>query len=105
MVKKIRLLLEYRCFPVWLYDENGDIIDTMLPKELRSDTELNSKFDDIQTRYDALFIDNTYEFSFVGFKSVEERERFCSDWNAAYNELIAKLKGKYIIQNDVKLDF
>jgi hypothetical protein len=24
MVRKVRLMLEYHCYPVWLYDENGD---------------------------------------------------------------------------------
>lgn len=104
MLKKIRLLLEYGCYPVWLYDENGDVIDTLLPEELRNDSGLDSKFDDIQARYDALFIDNTHEFTFIGFKSTTDRESFCSDWNSAVNELIAKLNGKYDIQNDVSLD-
>ena len=45
MVKKIRLILDYGCYPVWLYDENGNIVDTLLPDELRSDRELDSKFD------------------------------------------------------------
>ena len=104
MLKRIRLLLDYGCYPVWLYDENGDIIDTLLPEELRDDIELDSKFDDLQARYDALFIDNAHEFSFIGFKCAEDRERFCSDWEKTVNELVAKLNGKYPIQNDVSLD-
>ena len=104
VLKKIRLLLDYGCYPVWLYDENGDIIDTLLPEELRDDIELDSKFDDLQARYDALFIDNAHEFSFIGFKSTEDRERFCSDWENTVNELVYKLNGKYPIQNDVSLD-
>ena len=39
MLKKIRLLFDYGCYPVWLYDENNDVIDTLLPEELRSDIE------------------------------------------------------------------
>lgn len=104
MLKRIRLLLEYGCYPVWLYDENGDVIDTLLPEELRDCIELDSKFDDLQVRYDALFIDNAHEFSFIGFKSAEDRERFCSDWEKTANELVDKLNGKYPIQNDVSLD-
>ena len=104
MLKRIRLLLDYRCYPVWLYDENGDVIDTLLPEELRDDIELDSKFDDLQARYDALFIDNAHKFSFIGFKSTEDRERFCSDWENTVNELVYKLNGKYPIQNDVSLD-
>ena len=26
-MKKIRLLLEFHCFPVWFYDENDEIIE------------------------------------------------------------------------------
>ena len=37
------------------YEIDRNIIDTLLPKELRSDVELDSKFDDLQARYDALF--------------------------------------------------
>lgn len=104
MLKKIRLLFDYGCYPVWLYDENNDVIDTLLPEELRSDIELDSRFDDLQARYDALFIDNSCEFSFIGFKSEPEREKFCSDWKDTVNELIMKLNGKYPIQNDVDLE-
>lgn len=104
MLKRIRLLFDYGCYPVWLYDENGDVIDTLLPDELRDDAELDAKFDDLQARYDALFIDNAHEFSFIGFKSAEDRERFCSDWENTVNELVNKLNGKYPIQNDVNLD-
>ncbi len=104
MLKKIRLLLDYGCYPVWLYDENGDVIDTLLPEELRDDAELDAKFDDLQARYDALFIDNAHEFSFIGFKSAEEREIFCFDWENTVNELVNKLNGKYPVQNDVSLN-
>ena len=33
-----------------------DIIDTLLPEELRSDLELDSLFDNIQSKYDSLSI-------------------------------------------------
>ena len=42
--------------------------------------------------------------SFIGFKSAEDRERFCSDWENTVNELVDKLNGKYPVQNDVNLD-
>ena len=63
MVKRIRILLDYGCYPVWLYDENDDVIDTLLPEELRSDIDLDKKFDDLQARYEALFINDAHEFS------------------------------------------
>ena len=47
MINKIRVMLEYRCYPVWLYDEDGDVIDTLLPEELRNDRNLDKKFDEL----------------------------------------------------------
>ena len=101
MVKKIRIMPDYRCYPVWLYDEKGGIVDTLLPEELRNDVELDAKFDDLQARYDALFIDNDREFSFVGFGSEAEKLGFLADWNTAVNELKEKTSGRYLIFNDI----
>ena len=83
MLKYIRVFPEYGAYPVWLYDEDGDVIDTLLPEELRSDTFLDSLFDDLQERYNALFVDNKREFSFRGFSSEEERDKYIQDWNKA----------------------
>ncbi len=105
MITKLRLMLDYNCYPVWLYDEAGRIIDTLLPEDLRSDTELDAKFDDLQARYDALFINNEHEFSYVGFKSESEKELFMNDWNAAVSELKVKVAGKYEVVDDIDLSF
>ena len=104
MVKRIRLLLDYGCYPVWLYDENNDIIDTLLPEELRSDVELDKKFDDLQARYEALFINKTHEFSYVGFQTKGERKAFWRDWDAASAELRKKICGKYPVFDEGVID-
>ena len=81
MVKRIRLLLDYGCYPVWLYDENDDVIDT----------------------YEALFINDAHEFSYVGFKNDADRELFLRDWALTTTELKEKLQGKYPLTDDVAL--
>lgn len=105
MIKTLRLMLEYKCYPVWLYDEKGNIVDTLLPEELRSDAELDSKFDDLQARYDSLFKDNEHEFSFMGFTSNEEKALFFADWNLAVQELAEKTEGRYNIVDDINKAF
>ena len=105
MIKKIRVMLDYRCFPAWLYDEDGDIIDTLLPEELRDDKDLDGKFDDLQSRYDALFTDSAHEFTFVGFSSEEQKQEFLADWDAAVSELKRKVNDKYPIFDDIELSF
>lgn len=101
MITTLRLLLEYGCYPVWLYDEDGGVIDTLLPEELRSDVELDRKFTDLQKRFDSLFIDNEKEFDFIGFKSDIEKAQFLKDWKIAVKELKDKTNGKYKIIDDI----
>lgn len=103
MITKLRLMLDYHCYPVWLYDENGNIVDTLLPEELRSDTELDAKFDNLQERFDALFIDNEHEFSFKGFQTEEEKQHFLKDWQDAVSDLINKVAGRYEVVDDIRL--
>ena len=105
MLKRIRVMLDYGCYPVWLYDQNDDVIDTLLPEEIRSNTELDAKFDDLEVRYEALFINDGKEFSFRGFASEEEKQRFFRDWQIAFDELVEALHGRYPISNEIAITF
>ncbi|MBQ4544615.1 MAG: hypothetical protein II996_03490 [Oscillospiraceae bacterium] len=105
MIKKIRVMLDYGCYPVWLYDEADDLVDTLLPEELRSNAELDAKFDDLQARYEALFINNSKEFSFVGFESESERDKFLSDWKSAVDALTVATHGTYEVCDEIKKAF
>lgn len=102
MIKYIRLLLEYHTYPVWLYAEDGGVIDTLLPEELRDNVELEAMFDDIQDRYDALFIDDAHEFSYIGFETPEAKKAFFYDLEKAVEKLKKELNGKYEIVDDLK---
>ena len=105
MIKKIRVMLDYGCYPVWLYDEAGDVIDTLLPDELRTNSDLDAKFDDLQARYEELFINDGKEFSYKGFRSNEEKQKFLEDWQIAVEELITAVDGKYPVSNEISRIF
>lgn len=105
MIKTLRIMLEYHCYPVWLYDEEGMVVDTLLPEELRDDVELDSRFDDLQARYDALFVDNACEFDYIGFKNEEDKRVFLKDWECAVSELRRKTQGRYEIIDEIEKAF
>ena len=105
VIKKLRLMLEYGCYPVWLYDEEGFVEDTLLPEELRNDHSLDAMFIDLQNRYEALFINDEHVFDYIGFKTEAEKNAFLSDWQKAVNELTEKAKGKYEIVDDIGKSF
>ena len=104
MIKKIRLLLEYNTYCIWLYDENDEIIDNDNPPEWDDDAELTAAFMAVSDIYDTFFIDNEKEFAFIGGDD-SMRTQLIEAINKAVNLLTVKNNGKYEIVNDIKFDF
>ena len=103
MIKKIRLLLEYNTYCVWLYDENDEIIDNDIPPEWNDDQELTNAFMTVSDIYDTFFINNEKEFRYIGCKS---KETLCNLENAitrAVEMITIKNNGKYELINDIEL--
>ena len=104
MIKKIRVLLEYNTYCLWLYDENDEIIDNDNPPEWNDDSELTDAFMAVNDLYDSFFIDTDKEFKYVGCPDTETAKKLQTLFDQAMNLLYQKNAGKYIIQNDVTLD-
>ena len=105
MIKKIRLMLEYNTYCVWLYDENDEIIDNDNPPEWDDDQQLTDAFMAVSDLYDTFFIDNKHEFRYVGCPDDETRKNLLSLISIAVEIITKKNNGKYIIQNDIHCDF
>ena len=105
MISKIRLMLEYNTYCVWLYNENDEIIDNDNPPEWKDDKELTDAFMAVCDLYDTFFIDNEKEFSFVGCPDEETRQKLISLINIAVDVLSRKIDGKYPIQNNIEYNF
>lgn len=100
-MKVIKIGFEYRCFPVWIYDENNELIENYLPPYLIGDSDIEPKFVSLQVTYDGLFLDNKIEFKYIGFKDVEKRKKFFRELLLAINLLKNKLNDEYIIEYDM----
>lgn len=96
-MKKIEISLEYGCFPVWIYDDAGSLIDTTLPPEASGDSELSDSFNDIQARFEATFLNDSKEFTDKGFASKEEERSFYKDLDVAVEKLSNHCSGFYEI--------
>jgi hypothetical protein len=103
-MNKIRLLLEYKTYPIWIYDEEGLVIDTDLPAEWSDDSSLDDLWNEVADFYDTLFIDNPKEFRFLGFKSLQDKVKFADLVKRAKQATIIKNNGKYHIQDDIDVD-
>ena len=40
MKKTLKLMPEYQCYPLWLYDSDGTLIDNIIPESLQANKEL-----------------------------------------------------------------
>lgn len=105
MIKKIRLMLEYNTYCIWLYNENDEIIDNDNPPEWKDDQQLTDAFMAVSDLYDTFFIDTDKEFSYKGCPDIATREKLQTLVSKAVDILMKKNNGKYIIQNDISCNF
>lgn len=97
-MKKIKFTLEYKCFPVWIYDEDNKLIDNDLPSELIGDPEIDPLLVHIQEVFDSLFLDDKKEFKYIGFKNAEQRKSFLEEVSSSVTLLRNKLNGGYTVE-------
>ncbi|WP_099192867.1 hypothetical protein [Tepidibacter mesophilus] len=100
-MKKIKIYLDYHCFPVWVYNDNGELIRNDLPKELSEDKEVDDAFVEIQNMYDDLFLDNSIEFKYIGFSSELDKQKYLKMIDNAVNLIKSKLGNSYNIEKKV----
>ena len=101
MIKKLRLMLEYNTYCVWLYDENDEIIDNDNPPEWNDDQQLTDAFMAVSDLYDTFFIDNKTDFLYIGCPDDETRQELMRRIDYAVHLLYEKNAGKYTIVNDI----
>ena len=104
MKKEIRLMLDYQCYPIWIYDENGDFIDNDFVDEIKEDDNMIMMLERLQDRFDSLYINKYNEFKYIGFVSDEDKKNFETEANHVYNELCKLLSKKYIINNMININ-
>lgn len=103
MKKEIRLMLDYQCYPIWIYDENGDFIDNDLVEEIKKNKEIIIKLEEIQNKFDSLYLNNQEEFKYIGFNSADDKRNFEEMVYKIYNDLCNLLSEKYIVKNMVDI--
>jgi len=72
---------------------------------LLDDKELTDAFMAVSDLYDSFFIDSEKEFRYIGCPDEETRETLKRLIAHAVDILTVKTNGKYIIQNDIDLNF
>ncbi|AKA70510.1 hypothetical protein [Clostridium scatologenes] len=102
-MKKIKIYLDYKCFPIWIYNDKGELIGNDLPKELADDKQADEVFVKIQNIYDNLFINDLIEFKYIGFSSEIDREGYLKMIDDAVKLLKIKLGDLYVIEEKIEV--
>lgn len=97
----IKIILDYGCFPIWVYDENGIYIDNKIPDDMPNRKSVEAAFIQIQWDYEMLFINNKFEFTYIGFTNNEKKAEFTKHFNTAVELLNKSADDKYNIVNTV----
>lgn len=122
--KRIKLMFDYGTWCLWLYDEYYGFISAVrlsdngvfqwsdsgdgYPEELlKGQTELMEMIDRLTEKYEGLFINNEYEFSYKGFENKRDAEEFVVLLNDVWSRLKALLGGKYklYLREPLDLDY
>ncbi len=89
-MKTIKIELEYKCYPMWVYDENGDLLDNAIVQELADEIDIVNNLDKVQELFNQLYEDTEIIFQFKGLSDDREREQF----NLLMSETVAMIKSK-----------
>ena len=103
MKKEIRLMFDYQCYPIWIYDENGEFIDNGLVDQIERDKNLVARLEELQDMFDSLYLNDKDEFRYIGFSSADDRKKFEGNVCQVYNDLCTFLNEKYIVKNMVDI--
>jgi hypothetical protein len=97
-MNKMVIKLEYGCFPMWIYDDNGELQINDLPWELSGEKDIDDSFIEIQNIYDSLFIVDAVGLKYIGFKSESEKSDFLESIENAINLIKMKIGNLYIFE-------
>ncbi|MDR1914446.1 MAG: hypothetical protein LBQ68_08215 [Clostridiales bacterium] len=97
-MKKIKLMFDYECYPIWIYKESGELENNALPFELASNNIIKSLLEDLQKQYENLFINTATMFEYRGFQSQSIKEEFQQSINNVVSLMREALGNNYIIE-------
>lgn len=94
-MKKVWFFFDYGSDPVWYQDEHLVTRTNGMPPELENDKKLIKFMDELYEEYSLLFINNSYEFTYVGFKDEKSWKKFIKKVNKFIKLLKKSVEPEY----------
>lgn len=92
-MKTLRISNEYECYPTW---EDDDGLENIDPRKLEIPTELASRIDEWDDRFQATYVPDDPASS--GFVNEETKRTFIEDGKRLFHELANAVSGKYKVE-------
>lgn len=103
--KRVKLMLDYGTWCLWLYDEyDCYICPTEINELVNNQTELAEMISKLEDDHRGLFINNEYEFSYKGFDNIQQARDFVKLLNNVWSGLNKVLGGEYKLELAESLD-
>jgi tRNA A37 N6-isopentenylltransferase MiaA len=100
-MKKIKLFLSYNCYPMWIYEEDGELLKNDIADELNDQLYIKQQLDLIQLAYNNLFINNVTVYKYIGYSDVLEKADFQKRVDDIVELIHLKLSQNYTIENKI----
>ena len=97
-MKKIIFMPEYHCSPIWVYNENDELLDNYLPDDLNDESELTCLLKEIAREYDNLYENNEVVFEFRGFQDELSKRLFFDKVSRAIDLLVSEAGKRYEVE-------
>lgn len=102
-MKKIKLFLSYNCYPMWIYEEDGELLKNDIADEINDQIYIKQQLDLIQMTYNNLFINNETVFKYIGYSDELEKEDFQRRVDDIVELIHLKLSQFYTIENRIMI--
>ena len=93
-MKTVKLFLSYKCYPLWIYDDKGELLKNDLVNELEDEKNIVNELNTIQNIYDSLFVDDGIAFEYIGFSDDVDEISFQEKVNNVIHLIQIALNGK-----------
>jgi hypothetical protein len=103
-MKTIKLMFDYKCFPLWIYNDDNEFIGNCLPNELLDESSIVNQLKEVQRIYDALFEDNEIAFKYKGFSDDEKKQEFSTKVREVVGLIKDKIGNFYNVESELNLE-
>lgn len=98
-MQEICIKPEYQCYAIWVYNENGELIDNKIPEELKNNGVICDLLEDIQNEFDGLYRNSSTDFTYQGFESILQKQKFIQKVEKVCDLINKEVGNKYIVKN------